>query len=95
MTDTGLEGVVAMSSGFVEGSVSRIVVTMCKSGALGEALGEAPADVVGSLVFLTIEAIISGYSFAKGDISAEEYGCLLTDASSNRAKLSIVAVSPG
>lgn len=79
LKDTGIEGAVAMSSGFVEGSVSRVVVTLCEAGTLGEALKGASPNVIGALVFLTIEAMISGYSLAKGDITAEEYGCLMAD----------------
>ena len=68
-----------MGEGFVEGSVSRIIVTLCESGALGEALKGVSENVIGSLVFLTIEAMISGYTLAKGEITAEEYGCLMAD----------------
>lgn len=79
LAETGVEGAVAMGEGFVEGSVSRIIVTLCESGALGEALKGVSENVIGSLVFLTIEAMISGYTLAKGEITAEEYGCLMAD----------------
>ena len=81
LKELGIEGVIAMSSGFVEGSVSRIIVTMCKEGLLGEALKAAPSDVVGALVFLTIEAMVEGYSLVNGTITPTEYGCLLADKS--------------
>lgn len=79
LEETGIEGAVAMSEGFVEGSVSRVVVTLCQEGVLGETLKNASPNVVGALVYLTIEAMISGYSLAKGEITAEEYGCLMAD----------------
>lgn len=79
LKDSGIEGAIAMSSGFVEGSVSRVVVTLCEAGTFGEALKGASPNVIGALVFLTIEAMLSGYSLAKGDITPEEYGCLMAD----------------
>ena len=79
LEETGIEGAVAMSEGFVEGSVSRVVVTLCQEGVLGEALKNASPNVVGALVYLTIEAMITGYSLAKGEITTEEYGCLMAD----------------
>lgn len=81
LKELGIEGAVAMSEGFVEGSLSRIIATMCKEGLLGEALKSAPSDVVGALVFLTIEAMIEGYSLVKGSITPLEYGCLMADKS--------------
>lgn len=79
LEETGVEGAIAMSEGFVEGSVSRVVVTLCKEGVLGTSLKNASPNVIGAIVFLTIEAMISGYSLAKGNITAEEYGCLMAD----------------
>lgn len=79
LAETGIEGAIAMSSGFVEGSVSRVVVTLCQAGTFGETLKEASPNVIGALVFLAIEAMVSGYSLAQGDITAEEYGCLMAD----------------
>lgn len=79
LEETGVEGAIAMSEGFVEGSVSRVVVTLCKEGVLGASLKNASPNVIGAIVFLTIEAMISGYSLAKGNITAEEYGCLMAD----------------
>ena len=79
LKELGVEGAVAMSSGFVEGSVSRVVVTLCKAGTFGEAFMDASPNVIGALVYLTIEAMVSGYSLAKGEITTEEYGCLMAD----------------
>ena len=81
LKELGIDGTIALSEGFVEGSVSRIIVTMCKEGLLGEALKSAPSDIVGALVFLTIEAMIEGYSLVKGTITPTEYGCLMADKS--------------
>ena len=81
LKETGIEGALAMSSGFVEGSLCRIITTLCKEGTLGVALKNASPTVVAALVFLTIEAMISGYSLVKGTISASEYGCLMADKS--------------
>ena len=79
LKETGVEGAVALAEGFVEGSISRIVVTLCQEGALGATLKDASPNIIGAIVFLTIEAMIAGYALANGDISAEEYGCLIAD----------------
>ena len=76
LEDTGVAGAIAMSEGFVEGSVSRIVIAACEEGLLGEALKSASPNVVGALVFLTA---ISGYSLAKGEITADDYGNLMAE----------------
>lgn len=79
LKEIGLEGAVAMSEGFVEGSVSRIVVTACQEGLLGEALKSASPNVIGAIVVLTIDAMIYGYTLATGKITAEDYGNLMAD----------------
>lgn len=79
LKEIGLEGAVAMSEGFVEGSVSRIVVTACQEGLLGEVLKSASPNVIGAIVVLTIDAMIYGYSLATGKITAADYGNLMAD----------------
>lgn len=79
LKEIGLEGAVAMSEGFVEGSVSRIVVTACQEGLLGEALKSASPNVIGAIVVLTIDAMIYGYTLATEKITAEDYGNLMAD----------------
>ena len=98
--DTGVEGVIAMSEGFVEGSVSRVVIEACQEGLLGEALKSASPTIVGAIVFLTIEAVIAGYSLAKGEITPEDYGNLMADrimitALAIPVTTAILAVLPG
>ncbi len=79
LKELGIEGAINAAEGFVEGSVSSTVVTLCKSGALGEALKSAQPNIVGALVFLTIEAMIAGYSVVNGDITLEQYGAIMAD----------------
>ena len=79
LKEIGIDGAVAMSEGFVEGSVSRIIVTMCQEGILGEALKEASPGVVATLTFLVIDAVINGYALSKGEITADDYGNLMAD----------------
>lgn len=76
---TGIEGVVAMSEGFVEGAISRVVITMSEQGLLGNSLKAVDGNVIGAFVFLTLEAMFTGYSLVKGDITTEEYGILMAD----------------
>lgn len=79
LQEIGIDGAVAMSEGFVEGSVSRMIVTMCQEGILGEALKEASPGVVAALTFLVIDAVINGYALSKGEITADDYGNLMAD----------------
>ena len=100
LKDIGVEGVIALSEGFVEGAVSRIVIEACQEGLLGEALKSASPNIVGAIVFLTIEAVIFGYSLATGEISPEDYGNLMADrimitAIAIPVTTAILAVLPG
>lgn len=100
LKDLSIDGAVAATEGFVEGSVSSIVVDLCQAGKLGENLKGAPENVVGALAFLTIEAMIAGCSLAKGEISAEDYGWLIADKAfttllSIPVTVGLAAVLPG
>lgn len=79
LQDAGVEGAIAASEGFVEGSVSRMVATLCQTGAFGEALKSADPSVVATLTVLIIEGAIHGYELAQGKITAEEYGNMMVD----------------
>ncbi len=79
LKDCGVEGAIAASEGFVEGSVSRLVATLCSTGAFGEALKGADPSVVATLTVIIIEAAIHGYELSQGKITAEEYGNMMVD----------------
>lgn len=79
LKETGLEGAIAAAEGFTEGSVCRVVTTMCSSGALGEGLKEANPSVVATLTVIVIEAAIRGYDLSQGKITPEEYGNMMVD----------------
>ncbi len=79
LKDAGIESAVAMSEGFVEGSISRIIVTLCKQGVLGKGLQKADANIVAALTVLTIQAVVNGYALSKGEITAEDYGNLIAE----------------
>ena len=79
LEDLGVEGAIAASEGFVEGSVSRMITTLCQSGAFGAALKEANPSVVATLTVLVIESAIHGYELSKGEITPEEYGNMMVD----------------
>lgn len=76
---TGVDGVLAGSEGFVEGSVSNVILVACQAGKFGPSLTNASPEVVGALTVLTIDAIRYGYALSKGEITAEEYGSLLAE----------------
>ena len=79
LQEQGIEGAIAGSEGFVEGSVCRVVTTMCQSGTFGAALKDANPSVVATLTVLVIEASIHGYELSQGKITAEEYGNMMVD----------------
>ena len=79
LKEVGIDGAIAMTEGFVEGSICSTLVSLCTSGALGEGLKSAQPTVVATLAFLVIEAIISGYDLAQGKITKEEYGNMMMD----------------
>lgn len=75
----GIDGAIAMSEGFVEGSISSTIVSLCASGKLGEGLKGASPTIVATLTFLVIEAAISGYDLAKGKITEEQFANMMID----------------
>jgi hypothetical protein len=79
LDDIGLEEVISSRKGFVEGAVSRAMVTLCMDGAFGEALIEASPAVVAALTVLVIEAGVHGYELSKGLITAEDFGKVMAD----------------
>lgn len=84
----GVEGAIAGSEGFVEGSVSSVITTLCKAGTFGTTLKEVNPSVVATLTFLVIEAAIHGYELSQGTITAEEYGNMMVD----RIMISLLAL---
>lgn len=79
LKETGVEGAVAGSEGFVEGSVSRLIATLCETGAFGDILKSADPSIIATLAVITIEAAIQGYELAQGNITPEEYGNTMVD----------------
>ena len=79
LKETGIDGVLSASEGFVEGSVSCAILDACKAGMLGEQFIDVSPDVVGTLTVITIDAIRYGYSLSKGEITAEDYSNLMAE----------------
>ena len=79
LKEVGVDGAIAMTGGFVEGSISSTVVSLCASGSLGKELMCVSPSIVAALTFLIIEAAINGCELAKGKITKEEYGDLMAD----------------
>lgn len=79
LRETGIEGLLAASEGFIEGSVSCAILTACQSGKLGTSLTDASPDMVGTLTVLAIDAIRFGYALSKGEITTEDYSNLMSE----------------
>lgn len=78
LKEVGIEGVLAGTGGFVEGSVSSAIVIACQSGKFGPAYTNIAPETVGTLTVLTIDAIRFGYQLSQGQITEEEYADLMT-----------------
>ncbi len=79
LKETGIEGVLAGSEGFVEGSVSSAIVIACQSGKFGASFTNIAPETVGTLTVLVIDAMRFGYQLSKGQITKEEYAELMTE----------------
>ena len=77
LKEVGIEGVLAGSEGFVEGSVSSAIVIACQSGKFGKAYSNIAPETVGTLTVLTIDAIRFGFQLSSGQITEAEYADLM------------------
>ncbi|WP_294242047.1 hypothetical protein [Pseudobutyrivibrio sp.] len=75
--ETGIEGVLAGSEGFVEGSVSSALVIAFQSGKFGAAYTNIASETIGTLTVLVIDAIRFGYQLSNNQITEAEYGDLM------------------
>jgi hypothetical protein len=78
LKETGIDGILAGSEGFVEGSVSSAIVVAAQSGKFGTSLVNIAPETVGTLTVLTIDAIRYGYQLSSGKITKTEYADLMT-----------------
>ena len=77
LMETGIEGVLAGSEGFVEGSVSSAIVIASQSGKFGRSYKNLAPETVGTLTVLIVDSIRYGYQLSEGQITEEEYGDLM------------------
>ncbi|WP_051525802.1 hypothetical protein [Butyrivibrio proteoclasticus] len=78
LKETGIEGILSGTEGFVEGSVSSAIVIACQSGKFGNAYTNIAPETVGTLTVLTIDAIRFGYQLSTGQITEADYADLMT-----------------
>jgi hypothetical protein len=79
LKEVGIEGVLAGTEGFVEGSVSSAIVIACQSGKFGAAYTNIAPETVGTLSVLTIDAIRFGYQLSTGQITEAEYADIMAE----------------
>ena len=77
LKEAGIEGVLAGSEGFVEGSVSSALVIACQSGKFGATYTNIAPETIGTLTVLIIDAIRFGYQLSNNQITEAEYGDLM------------------
>jgi len=78
LKETGIEGILSGSEGFVEGSVSSALVIACQSGKFGTAYTNIAPETIGTLTVLIIDAIRFGYQLSTGQITEAEYADLMS-----------------
>lgn len=74
----GMDGILAGSEGFIEGSVSAALITACQAGTFGKAFINASPDVIGAMTVIAIDAARYGYKMSKGEMTSAEYADILT-----------------
>ena len=77
LKEVGIEGVLAGSEGFVEGSISSALVIAFQSGKFGAAYTNIAPETIGTLTVLVIDAIRFGYQLSEGQITDAEYADLM------------------
>ena len=77
LKEVGIEGVLAGSEGFVEGSISSALVIAFQSGKFGAAYTNIAPETIGTLTVLVIDAIRFGYQLSEGKITDAEYADLM------------------
>ncbi|MBR1641728.1 MAG: hypothetical protein IJ683_05320 [Butyrivibrio sp.] len=77
LKEVGIEGALAGTEGFVEGSVSSAIVVACQSGKFGASYTNIAPETVGTLTVLTIDAVRFGYQLSQGKITETEYADLM------------------
>ncbi|WP_022765317.1 hypothetical protein [Butyrivibrio sp. XPD2006] len=73
LKEVGIEGVLAGSEGFVEGSISSALVIAFQSGKFGAAYTNISPETIGTLTVLIIDATRFGYQLSQGQITEAEY----------------------
>lgn len=69
---TGKVAASGFAEGFIRGSVSALLVQFCKRGVFGEALKKAPSPIIGTIVFVTCNAIKNAYLVARNKKTRRE-----------------------
>ena len=75
----GADALTAGSEGFLEGSISSAILTMCKAGRFGPQLVNVSPDLVGAMTVIVIDSIRYGYALSNGDITPMQYGDLMAE----------------
>lgn len=77
--EIGIDGLFAATIGFIEGAICSLLLFNCRMGVLGAGLADISPKTIAALATIAKQAIRSGYSLAKGDITALEYGDMMAD----------------
>ena len=76
----GKKAISSAAEGFLRGSVSFSLVTLCKTGKFGAALKSADPMMIASTVAIVLETIKNGIAVANGKMTAREMGGAFVDS---------------
>lgn len=69
----GSSAISGASEGFIRGSVSGAITTVCKSGQLGEAVMSIDSSIIAAVTVITMNAIKNSFDVAKGEKSKRDF----------------------
>lgn len=79
LKESGIDGLIAASNGFLEGAISNAIYTACVAGKLGEQYKNPSPELIGSLTVIALHAIRYGYALTQGEITQSQYGDLMAE----------------
>ena len=80
LKDMGKKALTSAAEGFLRGSISFSLVTLCKTGKLGAVMKATDPMMIASTVAIVLETVKNGIAVANGQMSAREMGGAFVDS---------------
>ena len=79
LKELGIDALFAGSEGFIEGSISCLLIELSNAGKLGSAFKNISADIIATLVVLILDSIRYGYYLSQNTITSMDYSNLIAE----------------